>query len=96
MSPPDNYKLSASILASNFSNISKDIKNLKYYGCKEIHYDVMDGNFVDEISMGPVILESIKDLIELPIEIHLMVSDPEKNIEPVSYTHLTLPTIYSV
>ena len=56
----NNYKLSASILASNFSNLSEDIKNLKHYGCNEIHYDVMDGNFVDEISMGPVILNSIK------------------------------------
>ena len=84
MNPQDNYKLSASILASNFSNISEDIENLKYYGCNEIHYDVMDGNFVDEISMGPVILKSIKNLIELPIEIHLMVSDPEKNIKQFS------------
>ena len=91
MSPLDNYKLSASILASNFSNISKDIKKLKYYGCNEIHYDVMDGNFVDEISMGPVILESINDLIDLPIEIHLMVSDPEKNIE--QFSKLNVQTI---
>ena len=91
MSLSDNYKLSASILASSFLNISEDIKNLKNYGCDEIHYDVMDGNFVDEISMGPVILKSIHDLIELPVEIHLMVSNPRKNIE--QFSELDVETI---
>ena len=91
MSLSDNYKLSASILASSFLNISEDMKNLKNYGCDEIHYDVMDGNFVDEISMGPVILKSINDLIELPVEIHLMVSNPRKNIE--QFSELNVETI---
>ena len=91
MSLSGNYKLSASILASSFLNISEDIKNLKNYGCDEIHYDVMDGNFVDEISMGPVILKSIHDLIELPVEIHLMVSNPRKNIE--QFSELDVETI---
>ena len=91
MSLSDNYKLSASILASSFLNISEDIKNLKNYGCDEIHYDVMDGNFVDEISMGPVILKSIHDIIELPVEIHLMVSNPRKNIE--QFSELDVETI---
>ena len=43
------YTLSASILAADFSNLSESIKNLKEFGCNEIHYDVMDGKFVDEI-----------------------------------------------
>ncbi|MBA4715070.1 MAG: ribulose-phosphate 3-epimerase [Dehalococcoidia bacterium] len=90
----NNYKLSASILASNFSNLSEDIKNLKHYGCNEIHYDVMDGNFVDEISMGPVILNSIKDIIELPVEVHLMVSNPEKNIEQFSKHNVEIITFH--
>ena len=94
MSYSNNYKLSASILASNFSNLSEDIKNLKHYGCNEIHYDVMDGNFVDEISMGPVILNSIKDIIELPVEVHLMVSNPEKNIEQFSKHNVEIITFH--
>ena len=94
MSYSNNYKLSASMLASNFSNLSEDIKNLKHYGCNEIHYDVMDGNFVDEISMGPVILNSIKDIIELPVEVHLMVSNPEKNIEQFSKHNVEIITFH--
>ena len=61
------YILSASILAADFSNLSNNIKDLKKFGCKEIHYDVMDGDFVDEISMGPIVLNSIKKHINLPI-----------------------------
>ena len=78
------YTLSASILAADFLNISENIKNLKEFGCNEIHFDVMDGRFVEEISMGPIILKSIKKAIDLPIDVHLMVNNPEKNIEQFS------------
>ena len=85
------YTLSASILAADFLNISENIKNLKEFGCNEIHFDVMDGRFVEEISMGPIILKSIKKAIDLPIDVHLMVNDPEKNIE--QFSELNVQTI---
>ena len=85
------YILSASILAADFLNISKNVKNLKEYGCSEIHFDVMDGRFVEEISMGPIILKSIKKDIDLPIDVHLMVDNPEKNIE--QFSKLNVQTI---
>ena len=78
MSQENKYTLSASILAADFSNLSENIKNLKEFGCNEIHFDVMDGKFVDEISMGPVVLESIIKDINLPIDVHLMVDNPKK------------------
>jgi len=85
------YTLSASILAADFLNISENIKNLKEFGCNEIHFDVMDGRFVEEISMGPIILKSIKKAIDLPIDVHLMVNNPEKNIE--QFSKLNVQTI---
>ena len=85
------YIISASILAADFLNISKNVKNLKEYGCSEIHFDVMDGRFVEEISMGPIILKSIKKDIDLPIDVHLMVDNPEKNIE--QFSKLNVQTI---
>ena len=85
------YTLSASILAADFSNLSESIKNLKEFGCNEIHYDVMDGKFVDEISMGPVVLESIRKDIYLPIDVHLMVDNPKKNVE--QFSRLNVQTI---
>tara|TARA_B100000902_G_scaffold357499_1_gene372012 strand:+ start:188 stop:871 length:684 start_codon:yes stop_codon:yes gene_type:complete len=85
------YILSASILAADFSNLSNNIKDLKKFGCKEIHYDVMDGDFVDEISMGPIVLNSIKKHINLPVDVHLMVKNPKKNIE--QFSKLNVETI---
>ena len=85
------YTLSASILAADFSNLSENIKNLKEFGCNEIHYDVMDGKFVDEISIGPVVLESIRKDINLPVDVHLMVDNPKKNIE--QFSRLNIQTI---
>ena len=80
-----------SVLPADWANMGQCVKDLEEAGVDRIQFDVMDGNFVDEISMGPVILESIKDLIELPIEIHLMVNDPEKNIE--QFSKLNVETI---
>ena len=91
MSQENKYTLSASILAADFSNLSENIKNLKEFGCNEIHYDVMDGKFVDEISMGPVVLESIRKGINLPVDVHLMVDNPKKNIE--QFSRLNVQTI---
>ena len=91
MSQENKYTLSASILAADFSNLSENIKNLKELGCNEIHFDVMDGKFVDEISMGPVVLESIIKDINLPIDVHLMVDNPKKNIE--QFSRLNVQTI---
>ena len=91
MSQENKYTLSASRLAADFSNLSENIKNLKEFGCNEIHYDVMDGKFVDEISMGPVVLESIIKDINLPIDVHLMVDNPKKNIE--QFSRLNVQTI---
>jgi len=91
MTQENKYTLSASILAADFSNLSENIKNLKEFGCNEIHYDVMDGKFVDEISMGPVVLESIMKDINLPVDVHLMVDNPKKNIE--QFSRLNVQTI---
>tara|TARA_B100000575_G_C23100150_1_gene634725 strand:+ start:267 stop:947 length:681 start_codon:yes stop_codon:yes gene_type:complete len=94
MIQPDKYILSASILAADFSNLSNSIKDLKKFGCKEIHYDVMDGEFVEEISMGPIILNSIKKHIDLPVDVHLMVKNPEKNVEQFSKLNVEVITFH--
>jgi len=69
-------KISASILAADFKNLENHIYEAQISGCDEFHFDVMDGKFVPEISMGPIILKSLKNLINLPLEVHMMVDDP--------------------
>ena len=74
-------KISASILAADFRNLEDHIHKAEIFGCDEFHFDVMDGNFVPEISMGPIVLKSLRNLINLPLEIHLMVDEPINHID---------------
>ncbi len=75
-------KLAPSILDVDFTCLEKELKTLESGGADLIHLDIMDGNFVPNISFGPKIVESIKSKTSLPLEVHLMVEKPEKHIKP--------------
>ena len=68
--------IAASILAADFSQLGRDIRSLNDGGCDEIHFDVMDGTFVPNITFGAPVLEWIRPLTSLPIDIHMMVQEP--------------------
>jgi ribulose-phosphate 3-epimerase len=69
-------RIAASILAADFSQLGRDIRSLNDGGCDEIHFDVMDGTFVPNITFGAPVLEWIRPLTSLPIDIHMMVQEP--------------------
>ena len=73
---PESVRVSASILAANFARLGEEIALIEESGCDEIHFDVMDGQFVPNITFGVPILESIRGLTSLPIDIHMMVTEP--------------------
>lgn len=75
-------KIAPSILAANFGNLRAEISAVELAGADQIHVDVMDGHFVPNLSMGPVIVEGIRRVTKLPIDVHLMVSKPEMYVEP--------------
>lgn len=74
-------KLSASILASNLLSLEKEIDYLESLGIDGIHIDIMDGQFVPNLSFGPDIVKAIKNYSELFIDTHLMVQNPENIID---------------
>jgi len=74
-------EVSPSILSADFKNLDKDIKDIILAGAKYLHFDVMDGNFVNNISFGIPVLKSLKDgNYPLIFDVHLMINDPRKYV----------------
>ena len=71
----------ASILNSNFADINSETQKLKEAGVDAIHFDVMDGVFVDNISFGIPVLASLRNVTDLIIDVHLMIEQPHKFVE---------------
>ena len=76
-----NYLLAPSIIASDFAHIADEVKACEIAGADWIHVDVMDGQFVPTISVGPLFVESLRRTTKLPLDVHLMISEPEKHLE---------------
>ena len=70
-----------SILSADFSKLGEEIKAVEMAGADWIHIDVMDGHFVPNLTIGPVVVKSIRKTTDLPFDAHLMISNPEKYIE---------------
>src|SRR4029077_2652714 len=70
-------KLAPSILSADFAHLGKQVGEAEHAGADRIHVDVMDGHFVPNISMGPLVVQSLRPVTRLPLETHLMISDPD-------------------
>ena len=73
-------KIAASILNSNFGNLQDEIQKAQDAGIDWVHLDIMDGHFVPNISFGPNIVSVVRGLTTLPLDAHLMISNPDKYI----------------
>jgi ribulose-phosphate 3-epimerase len=69
-----------SILSANFSNLGEEIKDAELGGADWIHVDVMDGHFVPNITIGPLVVEAIRPVTKLPLDVHLMIAQPDRYI----------------
>ena len=74
------FKLAPSILSADFSRLGEQLKAAEEAGADLIHVDVMDGQFVPNITIGPLIVEACKRATNLPLDVHLMIVEPERYI----------------
>ncbi|MBE7712746.1 MAG: ribulose-phosphate 3-epimerase [Cyanobacteria bacterium SIG26] len=73
--------VSPSILSADFANLERDIKAVEIAGADWIHVDVMDGHFVPNITIGVPVVISLRQVTDLPLDVHLMIDNPEKYIK---------------
>ncbi|KAK9075482.1 hypothetical protein SSX86_003806 [Deinandra increscens subsp. villosa] len=72
--------VSPSILSANFSKLGDQVKAVELAGCDWIHVDVMDGRFVPNITIGPLVVDALRPVTDLPLDVHLMIVEPEQRV----------------
>ncbi|HZP46033.1 MAG TPA: ribulose-phosphate 3-epimerase [Candidatus Binataceae bacterium] len=77
-----NYKIAPSILSADFARLGDEIRRVEAAGADLIHFDVMDGHFVPNLSIGIPVLKSVRAITRLPLDAHLMIEHPERYLKP--------------
>src|SRR5258708_30725537 len=78
---PGSYKIAPSILAADFTRLGEQVREAESGGADLFHCDVMDGHFVPNISFGPMIVAAVRKVTALPLDVHLMIEQPERYLE---------------
>jgi ribulose-phosphate 3-epimerase len=74
-------RIAPSILAADFGRLAEEVRAVERAGADWIHVDVMDGHFVPNLTIGPVVVEAVRAATRLPLDVHLMIEHPERSLE---------------
>jgi len=86
--------IAPSILSADFSRLGEEIAAIEKGGADWVHVDVMDGHFVPNITIGPPVVASLRKITKLPLDVHLMIQDPDKYIEKFAKAGADIITIH--
>ncbi|MGN0361415.1 MAG: ribulose-phosphate 3-epimerase [Bilifractor sp.] len=89
------YRLSPSILSADFTKLGEQIRTLESVHTPWLHFDVMDGQFVPPVSFGEVVLRSIRPATKMFLDVHLMVTEPDRYIEPYAKAGADMFTVHA-
>jgi ribulose-phosphate 3-epimerase len=88
-------KIAPSILSADFTRLGEEIKDVEKAGADYIHIDVMDGHFVPNITIGPMIVKAARRVTDLPLDVHLMISEPDYFIEDFARAGANIITVHA-
>ena len=88
-------KLAPSILSADFANLLTDVKKVEEAGAEYLHIDVMDGHFVPNITIGPLIVKALRPHCKMVFDVHLMIENPDKYIEDFVSAGADLVTVHA-
>jgi ribulose-phosphate 3-epimerase len=88
-------KIAPSILSADFTRLGDEIRDVERAGADYIHVDVMDGHYVPNITIGPMIVEAVKRSTRLPLDVHLMISNPDQYIDVFRQSGADIITIHA-
>ncbi len=91
----EGIKLAPSILAADFARLGEQVRDAETAGADYIHIDVMDGHFVPPITMGPLIVAAVRRSCALPLDVHLMIEEPERHIGALKDAGADLLTVHA-
>jgi ribulose-phosphate 3-epimerase len=104
-------QIAPSVISADFLNLGASVGAIERAGADMLHFDVMDGQFVPNITMGPLLLQALKRQVKIPIDVHLMIADPDRYLgdfakagadilivhqEAVTHLHRTIAHIHSL
>ncbi len=87
-------RIAPSILSADFGRLADEVKAVTDAGADYVHVDVMDGRFVPNITIGPLVVEAVKRATSLPLDVHLMIVEPEKYIDAFAKAGANLITVH--
>ena len=87
-------KIAPSILSADFTRLGEEIKAVEKAGADYIHIDVMDGHFVPNITIGPMIVKAARRVTDLPLDVHLMISEPDRFIDEFAAAGASIITVH--
>lgn len=88
-------KVAPSILAADPLHMGRDVRKMADAGCDMIHVDVMDGHFVPNLSYGPALVKALRKEFDLPLDVHLMIDNPEKYVDVFAEAGADILTIHA-
>jgi len=94
MTQKPSRKIAPSILSANFARLEDEINQVVQAGADLIHVDVMDGHFVPNLTIGPVVIEAIRDICSLPLDVHLMIEQPERYLKDFADAGSNILTVH--